>query len=145
MASDWQRALIALSAAVVGSLIVAMLYFARSIFIPVALAIFLAFVLAPIVSRLQRRGLGRVTAVVLTVSLVVCGSIGIGAVIAHQVVQLAETSAEHREAIKAKVTTVKRWVTGDGSSKFGQLIDEVNAIIAPKPTNENKVVVEPSS
>lgn len=145
MASDWQRALIALSAAVVGSLIVAILYFARSIFIPVALAIFLVFVLSPIVTRLQRRGLGRTTAVILTVALVVCGSVGIGAVIAHQVVQLAETSAEHREAIKEKVTKVKGWVAGDGSSKFGQMIDELSQIISPKSANENKVVVEPSS
>lgn len=142
MASDWQRALIALSAVVVGSLIVAVLYFARSVFIPVALAIFLAFVLAPIVSRLQRRGLGRVPAVILTVSLVVCGSIAVGAVIAQQVVQLAGTLPDHREAIKERVTTVKGWVTGDGSSRFGQMIDELNAIIAPKPANENKVVVE---
>lgn len=145
MASDWQRALIALSAVVVGSLVVAVLYFARSVFIPVALAIFLAFVLAPIVSRLQRRGLGRVPAVILTVSLVVCGSIATGAVIAQQVVQLAQTLPDHREAIKERVTTVKGWVTGDGSSRFGQMIDELNAIIAPKPANENKVVVEPVS
>lgn len=144
MASDWQRALIALSAAVIGSLIVAILYFARSVFIPVALAIFLAFVLGPIVSRLQRRGLGRVPAVVLTVSLVICGSIAVGAVIAQQVVQLAETLPDHREAIKTKVTTVKGWVTGDGSSRFGQMIDELNEIIAPKKGQENKVVVESS-
>jgi len=40
MASDWQRALVALAAAVVGSVIVVVLYFARAVFIPVALAIF---------------------------------------------------------------------------------------------------------
>ena len=145
MASDWQRALIALSAAVVGTVIVAALYWARVIFIPVALAIFLAFVLSPIVTRLQRRGLGRTTAVVATVTLVVCGSIGIGTVIAQQVVQLAQTLPDRREAIKEKVTAAKQWVVGNGSSRFGQLIDEVGAIIAPKRANENKVVVEPSS
>lgn len=145
MASDWQRALIALSAAVVGSLIVAVLYFGRSVFIPVALAIFLSFVLSPIVTRLQRRGLGRAPSVILTMSLVLCGSLAVGTVIARQIVQLAETSTEHREAIKEKVTKVKGWVSGDGSSKFGQLVDEVNQIISPKSTTENKVVVEPSS
>ena len=74
-----------------------------------------------------------------------CGTIGIGAVITHQVVQLAETLPDRREAIKEKVTSAKQWVVGDGNSRFGQLIDDVTAIIAPKPANENKVVVEPAS
>src|SRR5687768_9761547 len=145
MASDWQRALTALSAAVVSSVIVAALYFARSIFIPVALAIFLAFVLSPIVTRLQRRGLGRTTAVVATVTLVVCGSIAIGAVIAQQVAQLADTLPDRREAIKAKVTAARNWVVGDGDGRFGQLIDEVTEIITPKSTTQTAVVVEPAS
>jgi predicted PurR-regulated permease PerM len=145
MPSDWQRALVALAATVIGVVIVAVLYFARSIFIPVALAIFLSFVLSPVVARLQRRGLGRTTAVVLTVALLVCGSIGTAAVIAHQVVQLADTLPERREAIKEKVATAKGWVVGDGNSKFGQLIDDVNGAISPKPKNESKVVLEPAS
>jgi predicted PurR-regulated permease PerM len=145
MPSDWQRALVALSATVIGVVIVALLYFARSIFIPVALAIFLAFVLSPVVARLQRRGLGRTPAVILTVALVVCGSIGLATVIAHQVVQLADTLPERREAIKAKVAAAKGWIVGDGNSKFGQLIDDVNEVISPKKSNENKVVVEPAS
>lgn len=144
MASDWQRALSALSAAVVSTVIVAALYFGRSVFIPIALAIFLAFVLSPIVTRLQRRGLGRSTAVIATVGLVLFGSIGIAAVIGQQVVQLAETLPDRREAIKEKVTEAKRMIVGDGNSRFGQLVDEVTAIIAPKPANENKVVVEPA-
>jgi predicted PurR-regulated permease PerM len=146
MASDWQRALIALSATVVGCVIVAVLYFARSIFIPVALAIFLAFVLSPIVTRLQRRGLGRTTAVVATVTLVVCGSIAISTVIAQQVVQLAETLPDRRDAIKEKVTAARNWVVGEGDNRFGQLIDEVTAIVAPKPSKpQTSVVVEPAS
>jgi predicted PurR-regulated permease PerM len=70
MASDWQRALIALTATVVTIAIVAVLYRARSIFIPVALAISLAFVLGPVVAWLQRRGLGRTLAVCSAVGLV---------------------------------------------------------------------------
>ena len=58
MASDWQRALVALSATVVGTALVAVLYWARSIFIPISLAILLAFVLAPVVARLQRAAWG---------------------------------------------------------------------------------------
>ena len=42
------------------TLITATLYWARAVLIPVALAILLAFLLTPIVTALQRRGLGRV-------------------------------------------------------------------------------------
>jgi predicted PurR-regulated permease PerM len=145
MASDWQRALVALTATVIGTVVVAVLYWARAIFVPVALAIFLAFVLAPVVARLQRRGLGRTPAVVVTVGLVVCGALGIGAVVAQQVVQLADTLPDRRETIKEKVLTAKRWVVGEGESRFGRLIDDVSGILFPKPAEKPTVAVEPSA
>ena len=91
MTSDWQRSLITLAATVVAVAIVALLYWARSIFIPISLAIFLAFVLYPPVSWLHRRGWGRTLAVITVVGLVLLLTIGIGAVVTHQVVMVAET------------------------------------------------------
>ena len=44
-------------------LIVALLYWAKEVFIPFALAVLFSFVLGPIVSRLRRWGLGRILAV----------------------------------------------------------------------------------
>ena len=143
MASDWQRALVALTATVIGVVVVALLFWARSIFIPVTLAIFLAFVLSPVVNRIQRRGVGRTAAVVLTVGLVLLGSIGIGALIAQQISHIAEDLPNQRESIKRKLIDAKRMVTGDEKSKFGQLIDDVTEIFSPKqPTGEGHIVVE---
>ncbi len=51
------RNLFALSCLVV---LVAALYFARSVFIPVVLAVLLSFLLSPVMLFLERRGLGRV-------------------------------------------------------------------------------------
>lgn len=142
MPSDWQRALVALSATVVGGAVVAVLYLGRAIFIPVALAIFLAFVLTPVVTRLHRRGLGRTTAVIVTVSVVLLGSVGIGAVLVQQVAQLANTLPDRRETIKHKIATAKQWIVGDGGeSRFGQLIDDVSHIISPKPAEKPQEVV----
>ena len=59
MTSDWQRSLVTLAGVTVAVVIIAALYWAKSIFIPVALAIFLAFVLYPPVMWLHRHGLGR--------------------------------------------------------------------------------------
>ncbi len=142
MASDWQRALVALTATVIGTVLVALLFWARSIFIPVTLAIFLAFVLTPVVNRLQRRGLGRTTAVIATVGLVVLTTLGVGTVLAYQFQQLTGKLDEQRESIKQKIRGAKEWVGAGGESRIGTLIKEVEEIIAPKPTNSNTVIVE---
>lgn len=141
VSSDWQRALVALAATVVTSAIVAVLYWARGIFIPVVLAIYFSFVLAPVVARLQRRGLGRSVAVVMTVGLLLLVSLGIGTVVVQQVGQLVDTLPDHRETIAAKVRTAKRWIVGEGPNRFGQMIDEINAIISPSE-NPKPIYVE---
>ena len=45
------------------ALVVAGLYFARDVLIPIALAVLLSFLLAPAVARLQRAGMRRAMAV----------------------------------------------------------------------------------
>ena len=49
------------------AVVVAALYFARTVCIPLALAILLSFLLAPLVVRLRRWGLGRITSVIASV------------------------------------------------------------------------------
>ena len=51
------------------ALVVAVLYFARDIFIPIALAILFSFLLAPLVMRLRRWGWGRLPSVIAVVTL----------------------------------------------------------------------------
>lgn len=132
VASDWQRALVALTVTVVGAVIIALLFWARSIFILVTLAIFLSFVLSPVVNRVQRRGLGRTTAVIATVGLVGVGSFAIGTVLAHQISQLTPTLTARKDTIVQKLTSAKQWVVGDGESQFGKLVEEVGNIFDPK-------------
>ena len=55
---EWQRAIVLLSGTVISVVAITVLYFAQSIFIPVALAIFLTFLLNPLVSRLRSLGVG---------------------------------------------------------------------------------------
>ena len=54
---------IAFSNVMVGAFVVAILYFAREIFVPIALAVLLSFALAPLVRILQRLKLPRTLAV----------------------------------------------------------------------------------
>src|SRR5262249_4344501 len=55
-------ALIVLASVVVSVSVIACLYWAQSIFIPLGMAVFLTFLLSPLVSFLQRKGIGRVPA-----------------------------------------------------------------------------------
>ena len=52
-----QRTLALLTGAILAVIVILSLYWAQIIFIPIAAAIFLSFVLTPIVVWLQRRGL----------------------------------------------------------------------------------------
>jgi predicted PurR-regulated permease PerM len=65
--ASWQRAVIVLAGTTVATAVVTSLYWAQAVFIPAALAVFLSFVLAPAVTALQRRWLGRTPAVFLVV------------------------------------------------------------------------------
>jgi predicted PurR-regulated permease PerM len=147
--SDWKRALVALATVVIAGALIALLFWARSIFIPVTLAIFLAFVLSPVVSRLQRRGLGRAPAVIATVGLLGLIVFAIGTVIAQQVSQVASESAkeEKRKAIREKLEAAKQSVVGDGQSEFSQLVSDIEGVFSSKPAapNPNAVVVENAS
>src|SRR4030095_10850763 len=66
-------------------LLIACLYWAREVLVPVALAILLTFLLAPLVPLLERRRLPRVPAVVLVVLLALGVLGGVGMVLVTQV------------------------------------------------------------
>lgn len=135
-AAEWQRALTAMSAAVVFTVIVAALYWARSVFIPITLAIFLAFVLTPLVTRLQRAGLGRTPAVILTIALTLLLVGGSAAILAQQLRHLTVevSQPERAEKFKGKITAAKQSITGSGEDQFTKLIDDLTAIISPQAT-----------
>src|ERR1700686_4199949 len=66
---------------------IAMLYFGRQIFIPLALALVLSFLLTPFVSLLERGHLGRVSAVLIVLSLGFGLTAGIGWEVAGQLLE----------------------------------------------------------
>ncbi|WP_137390653.1 AI-2E family transporter [Rhodoligotrophos defluvii] len=81
------------------------LYFGQDIFIPFALAILLAFVLAPIVNWLRRWRLPRVPAVLVAVGFA-CLVIGaVSLVVGAQLVQLAENVPRYQTNIRDKLHT----------------------------------------
>jgi len=87
--------------------VVAVLYFARTILIPLALAVLLAFMLAPLVIRLRHWGFGRVPSVVVVV-LFAFGMIGIvAALLTAQLSDLGHKLPEYEKNIRHKIETLR--------------------------------------
>src|SRR5918992_4282951 len=68
--------------------VTAALYFAQEVLIPLALAVLITFLLAPLVTRLERWRLGRVPSVVIVVGLAMALVAGIGAIVTRQMLRL---------------------------------------------------------
>ena len=104
------KALNVLAGVAVVFFIATALYWARVIFIPVALAIYFAFILTPPVLYLQRKGLPRVVSVVLVLGTALVAFAATGLVVGRQVGHLAKTLPDHRIKIRAKAETIKAWM-----------------------------------
>src|SRR5258708_2467789 len=94
--------------------IVAALYFGRAVFVPLALAILLSFVLSPLVTSLRRAGLGRVPPVLLGVTLAFAIILGLGGLIGGQITYLAENLPDYEGTIRQKIRSVKVDAAGSG-------------------------------
>ena len=95
------------SAAVRVAMIVGMLYFGREIFVPIALAILLSFVLAPAVRLLQQWRIPRVLSVAGVVLLAFMLIFGIGGVIATQINELAGDLPGYQSTMREKIKSLR--------------------------------------
>jgi predicted PurR-regulated permease PerM len=123
----------------------AVLYLAREVLIPFALAILLAFLLAPAVRRLERWKLGRVfsTALVVVLGFSLIGAVGW--VAGHQALSLAENLPQYRANIVEKIRYLRNPSEGR-LSRAAEAIRELEEQAAPGPTKDPVPVVQaPSS
>ena len=88
-------------------LVAAVLYFAREIFIPFALALLLSFLLAPLVTRLQRLRIPKVPAVVITVTVAATVIAGIGWLVSVQIYDLANKLPNYQATIQKKLKSLQ--------------------------------------
>ena len=129
--AQWQRAVVVLSVTVISVVVVGVLYWAQSIFIPVALAVFLTFLLNPFVSRLRQFGMPRTPAVIVTVCAAAL-ALGIGGwVVTAQISNLLRELPEHTETVKDKVKSLKKLTAGP--SALRTMIAEITQEIEGKP------------
>jgi predicted PurR-regulated permease PerM len=107
---------------IVGAILI--LYFARAVLVPLALALTLNFLLTPMVVWLQRRRVRRVPAVALVVlfSIAVVG--GMGWVVADQLLQVASNLPKYRQNIRNKIEALHL----PPESALGRAADSVKEI-----------------
>ncbi len=129
----WQRALTTLAALAIAVTVITALYWARSVFIPVTLAIFLAFVLNPLVVRLRRLGLGKAPTVLLAVAVAGFVVISILVLVTWQFTELVDTLPGRAGAIKAKVVSAKEALGVGGKNRFAEMFDDISGAVAPSP------------
>jgi predicted PurR-regulated permease PerM len=141
--TDGRRALVTLSATVLVAAILFAMYWAREVAIPLALAVFITFILAPFVTLLQRRGLGRLPAVIVVVGAAVVASGGVATVVGSQLVRLTQSLPDYEENIKKKVASLKGMLPGDGESRLGRLVTEVTEAFADTPRKREGSAPDP--
>ena len=105
------------------ALVVAGLYWLQAVLIPLALAVLLTFLLSPVVSTLQRRGLGRVPSVLVTALLALSILGGIGWTLTRQVVTLADELPRYSLNIRHRIADLR------GASKGGS-VEKVQKAVA---------------
>lgn len=141
-----QRALSVLAAVAVVFFIATALYWARVIFIPVALAVYFAFILTPAVTYLQRRGLPRVVAVIAVLFAALVAFAAVATVVGRQVAMLSQTLPAHEDRIMAKAESIKEWMSSNEGSGLGRLVSEVYNLFSTGPkkagSEPTRVVVD---
>jgi predicted PurR-regulated permease PerM len=87
----------------VTAIVVAALYLAQDVLVPITLAVMLSFVLSPLANLLRRLGLWRAPSVVLSVLLALAVIGGLGTLIGSQAAGLADDAPRYAEAIEQKL------------------------------------------
>lgn len=99
-------ALVGIYNVLLASFVMALLYFAQDLLVPLALAALLTFLLAPLVTRLEK-GMGRIAAVLLVVFLILGAATAGGWVLTRQVVDLATKLPDYKDNIRTKLRALK--------------------------------------
>jgi predicted PurR-regulated permease PerM len=117
--------------------VVAVLYFAREVFIPLALAILLAFLLAPLVFHLRRWHIPRVLAVLSAVlfAFILLGIIG--TFMASQLTDLAHKLPEYQHNVHQKLESIRS--SGSGLvTRVSRLIQNFSDELRPPQPSRNQ-------
>ncbi len=134
---DGLRTLTALAA------VIAALYFGSEILVPIALAILLSFVLAPMVRQLHKLGLGRVAPVIITVVFAFVIIASLAGLIATQMRDLAADLPRYEATVSGKIQTLQGLSSSGGLQRIEDAVARLGKAVsrAPQPEAPGREVV----
>ena len=124
--------------------VIVVLYLARDILLPFALAILLSFLLAPVATQLERWKFPRLLAILLVVAICFSGLGILGSIVVNELYEVADRLPEYRANILNKVEVFR----SDGGGVFGKVTDvveEVREAATPADSASDQETPEPSS
>jgi predicted PurR-regulated permease PerM len=105
----------ALTTVLFGISVVTALYFGREVLVPIALAVLMSFVLAPLVRLLQRIYVPRALAVFVSVLVAFAAVFSLAAMMVSQVNQLASDLPGYQSTLQSKIQSVRGVAGGTGT------------------------------
>ena len=121
--------------------VIAALYFAKAVFLPLALAILLTFLLAPAVRLLRSWGLPKPPAVVLVVAFAFTVILGIGALVGQQVTKLAQNLPVYQYNIEEKIRSAREFAGGGMLERISNFLGDLNQEVGKKNDNPTQAAV----
>ncbi|ACK51096.1 protein of unknown function UPF0118 [Methylocella silvestris BL2] len=119
---DATRTLDTLATLMISALCILALYVAKSVFVPIAIAVLLSFVLSLPVRLLRRIGLNRVVAVLIVVIASLAVTFAISAALTRQVTELAVDLPKYQATITSKAGSLREMVFANGLMEKGASI-----------------------
>lgn len=105
--AERRRSSLSTSPLVACAIVLGLLYLAREVLVPVALAAMLSLLIAPLVRRLRRLGLPATPAVLTAVGSLCAGIAALAVMLGLQLVDMTASLPQYESSIRAKVATVK--------------------------------------
>ena len=124
--------------------VIAALYFAKAVFVPLALAILLTFLLAPAVRLLRSWGLPKPPAVVLVVAFAFSVILGIGALVGQQVTKLAQNLPLYQYNIEEKIRSARGFAGGGMLERISNFLGDLNQEVGKKHDASPGAVPQPN-
>jgi predicted PurR-regulated permease PerM len=112
--------------------LIAAMYFAREILIPIVLAVILSFLVAPLVRLLMRVRIPQGVAVLISVVVPLAIVVLLAGVVGSQMANLAQSLPQYREVIDTKLKSAQDLANG----KLGQFVGRAGQVIARVSSGE---------
>ena len=118
------------------AIVLALLYFGRSVLIPLALAVMLSLLMAPLVRALRRLGVNKTSSVLATVMALALMCLALALALGTQVVRIAASLPQYESNIERKLETLEKATIGP----LVKLTDETSRLIEMRASAEGHPV-----